>query len=268
MTLTFLKPTTPSRRHLIKLNRKHLRTKPIIKTKLFKLNNSSGRNHSGQITIRHKGNGHKKRYRKIDFYRTTKSIGIITSIEYDPNRNSNLASVFDFTKKTFSYILAPQKLNIGNIVESGIEAELHTGNSLPLFKIPEGSFIHNVSSNLQKKAQFSRSAGTFAILKEKTLNYARIKLSSGREQLIPLQCYATLGILSNEFYFLTRLGKAGQSRWLNKRPTVRGVAMNPVDHPHGGGEGKKSGKKFSPWGKPNKRKIKNRLKNNQIIQKK
>ncbi len=124
---------------------------------------------------------------------------------------------------------------------------------MPLFKIPEGSFIHNITLDLKKKAQLTRAAGTSAILKEKTIDYARIQISSKQEKLIPLECYATLGILSNESYFLTRLGKAGQSRWLNKRPKVRGVAMNPVDHPHGGGEGKKSGKRFSPWGKPKKK---------------
>jgi len=267
MTLTFLKPTTPSQRHLIKLNRKHLRTKPVIKTKLIGLKNSSGRNHSGKITVRHKGSGHKRKYREINFSRTNKTTGIIISIEYDPNRSSNVASVYDFTKKNFFYILAPKKLSIGNIVESGLEAELHTGNSLPLFKIPEGSFIHNIAPTPTKEAQLTRSAGTFSILKEKTSEYARIKLSSGEERLVSLQCYATLGILANEFHFLTRLGKAGQSRWLGKRPTVRGVAMNPVDHPHGGGEGKKSGKGFSPWGKPNKRFLKKRSKNKLIIKK-
>lgn len=260
MTLTFLKPTTPSQRHLVKLNRKHLSKKPIIKTKIKGLKNSSGRNHSGKITIRHKGNGHKKNYREINFFRTNKSTGIVTSIEYDPNRNSNIASIYDFTRKNFFYILAPQKLSVGNIVESGLEAELHTGNSLPLFKIPEGSFIHSISPKPLTKAQLTRSAGTFSILKEKTSNYAKIKLSSGEERLVSLQCYATLGLLSNEFHFLTRLGKAGQSRWLGRRPTVRGVAMNPVDHPHGGGEGKKSGKGFSPWGKPNKRSTKKKHK--------
>ena len=253
MALIFLKPTTPSQRHLIKLNRKQLRRKPIIKTEVLGLKTSSGRNHSGKITVRRRGNGHKRKYRKINFSRTNKSTGIVVSIEYDPNRNSNIASVYDFTKNTFFYILAPKKLSIGNIVESGLEAELHTGNSLPLFKVPEGSFIHNVSPNLGEKAKFTRAAGTFAILKEKTADYARIKLSSKKERLVNLQCYATLGILSNESHFLTQLGKAGQSRWLNKRPKVRGVAMNPVDHPHGGGEGKKSGKGFSPWGKPNRR---------------
>lgn len=268
MTLTFLKPTTPSQRHLIKLNRKHLRKKPIIKSKLSGLKNSSGRNHSGQITIRHKENGHKKKYREIDFFRNDKSIGIVTSIEYDPNRNSNIASIYDFTKNLFFYILAPKKLNIGNIVESGLEAGLHTGNSLPLLKIPEGSFIHNIKPEPAKKAKLIRAAGTFAILKEKTSNYAKIKLRSGEERLVPLRSNATLGILANEFHFLTRLGKAGQSRWLGKRPTVRGVAMNPVDHPHGGGEGKKSGKRFSPWGKPNKNNLKKKIKNKLIIKNK
>jgi len=268
MVLTFSKPTTPSQRHLIKLNRKQLRKEPIIKTEISGLKNSSGRNHSGKITVRRKGNGHKKKYRKINFSRTIRSTGIVVSLEYDPNRNSNIASVYDFTKNVFFYILAPKKLNVGNIVESGLEAELHTGNALPIFKIPEGSFIHSISPNIKKKAQLTRAAGTFAILKEKTLNYARIKLSSKQERLVPIQCYATLGVLSNESYFLTQLGKAGQSRWLNKRPKVRGVAMNPVDHPHGGGEGKKSGKGFSPWGKPNKRAFKKKPKNNLIIKKK
>lgn len=253
MVLKHLKPTTPSQRHLVKLNRKHLRKKPIIKTDVIGSKNSSGRNFSGKITVRHKGNGHKKKYRKIDFSRTTKSTGIVISIEYDPNRNSNIAAIYDFTKNFFFYILAPKNLNVGNIVESGIEAELNTGNAMPIFRIPEGSFIHSISQDVKKqKTQLTRAAGTFAILKEKTSNYARIKLSSKQEKLIPIECYATLGVVSNESYFLTKLGKAGQSRWLNKRPSVRGVAMNPVDHPHGGGEGKKSGKGFSPWGKPNK----------------
>ena len=262
MTLTFLKPTTPSQRHLIKLSRKHLRAKPLIKTKLTGLKSSAGRNHSGKKTVRHKGNGHKRRYRKINFSRTDKAIGIVTTIEYDPNRNSNIASVFNLTTKEFFYILAPQKLNVGNIVESGLEAELYTGNSLPLFKIPEGSFIHNIAPIESKKAQLTRSAGTFSVLKEKTSDYARVRLSSGEERLVSLQCYATLGILANEFNFLTKLGKAGQSRWFGRRPTVRGVAMNPVDHPHGGGEGRKSGKRFSPWGKPKKRSVKKNSKNN------
>lgn len=259
MKLIFSKPTTPSQRHLITLNRKHLQKKPTIKTELIGLQNTAGRNHSGKITVKRKGGGHKKKYRKINFNRTHQSTGIVISIEYDPNRNSDIASIYDFTKNKFYYILAPKNLNIGNIISSGSDVELFTGNSLPIFKIPEGSFIHNISPKIDEKAQITRSAGTFSILKEKTSNYARIKLSSGEEKLVPTECYATLGIVSNELYFLTQKGKAGQSRWLNKRPKVRGVAMNPVDHPHGGGEGKKSGKRFSPWGKP-KKKIKHKKK--------
>lgn len=253
MSLIFLKPTTPSQRHLIKLNKKHLAKNPTIKKKIIGQKVGSGRNHSGKITIRRKGSGHKKKYRKINFSRNYKSIGIVINIEYDPYRTANIASVFDFSKRTFFYILAPKKLTTGNIIESGFEAELHIGNSLPLFKIPEGSFIHNITLNPKKTAQLTRAAGNFSILKEKTRRHAKIKISSKKEKLIPIECYASLGILSNEDYFLTQLGKAGQSRWLNKRPKVRGVAMNPVDHPHGGGEGKKSGKNFSPWGKPNKK---------------
>lgn len=253
MKLTFLKPKTPSQRNFIKLSKKELLKKPIIKTKIIGLKNSSGRNHSGKITVRHKGNGHKQKYRKINFSRTSKSIGIVLGIEYDPFRNSNIASIYDFTQNIFFYMLAPKNLTIGNIVESGLSTELNTGNSLPLYKIPESSFIHNITTTDKKKAQFTRAAGTYAILKKKTVTHAKIRLSSKKEKFIPLQGYATLGVLPNESYFLTQIGKAGRSRWLNKRPSVRGVAMNPVDHPNGGGEGKKSGKKVSPWGKLNKK---------------
>lgn len=248
MALIFLKPTTPSQKNFIKLNKKELLKSPIIKTKILGKKTSSGRNNSGKITIKHKGNGHKKKYRKINFTRTSqKSRGIVLGLEYDPFRNCNIASIYDFMQNIFFYILAPKKLRVGNIVESGLAAQLSTGNSLPLYKIPESSFIHNIAMTGKKKAQFTRAAGTFAILRKKTATHAQIKLSSRKEKFISLESYATLGILSNESYFLTRIGKAGRSRWLNKRPKVRGVAMNPVDHPNGGGEGKKSGKKLSPW---------------------
>lgn len=253
MSLIFSKPITPSQRHLVKLNKEHLAKNPTIKKNVTGQKTGSGRNHSGRITVRRKGGGHKKKYRNIDFFRNYKSIGIVTNIEYDPYRTANIAAVFDFTTRNFFYIIAPKKLSPGNIVESGIEAELNTGNSLPLFKIPEGSFIHNITLNPKKAAQITRAAGSFSILKEKTRKHAKIKISSKKEKIVPIECYASLGIVSNDELFLTRLGKAGNSRWLNKRPKVRGVAMNPVDHPHGGGEGKKSGKNFTPWGKPNKR---------------
>lgn len=267
MELKFLKPTTSSRRHLIKLSKSHLNKKSFIKTEINGLKNSSGRNNSGKITVRRKGKGHSKRYRRINFFRTTRSIGIISSVEYDPNRKASIASVYDFNQNKFFYILAPKRLTIGSIVKSGTESDLYTGNSLSLFKIPEGTFIHNISTNPKTKSQLSRSAGTFSIIKEKTTDYARIKLSSGEERWVPIECYATIGVVSNELYFLTQLGKAGQSRWLNKRPKVRGVAMNPVDHPHGGGEGKKSGKSFTPWGYPNKKGSTSRSKNKLVAKK-
>ena len=254
MKLKFLKPTTSSQRHVIKLNKKNLTKKPLLKTKIKGFKNPSGRNNSGKITIFHKGNGNKKKYRKINFNRTTESTGIVCSIEYDPNRNANIASIYDFSEKKFFYIIAPINLTIGNIVKSGIKADSNNGNSLPLSEISVGNLIFNVSTKKFKSAQISRAAGTFSKLEEKTLKHAKLKLTSGKQKLIPLNSYATIGIVSNEFSFLTQNGKAGKSRWLNKRPTVRGVAMNPIDHPNGGGEGKKSGKNVSPWGKHNKKK--------------
>lgn len=253
MKLKFLQPTTSSQRQVIMLNKKNLNKKPLLKTELIGSKNSSGRNNSGKITVFHKGSGHKKRYRKINFNRTSESTGIVCSIEYDPNRSANIASVYDFSKNKFFYIVAPINLTIGHIVQSGLKANPNNGNSLPLSKISEGNLIHNISTKPFKLAQISRSAGTFSILEEKTLKYAKLKLTSGKNKFIPLDSYATIGIVSNEFSFLIQNGKAGRSRWLNKRPTVRGVAMNPIDHPNGGGEGKKSGKDISPWGKANKK---------------
>merc|ERR1711933_598905 len=149
--------------------------------------------------------------------------------------------------------ILPKNLTIGTIAQSGFDVEPMTGNSLPISKIPEESLIHNISPKTSKKAQISRSAGTFSVLKEKTRESARLELSSGEQRLVSSKCYATIGVVSNEEHSLTKRSKAGQSRWLNKRPTVRGVAMNPVDHPNGGGEGKKSGKGRTPWGKPSKK---------------
>lgn len=253
MALIFSKPTSPSRRFLIKLNREQLTKKSKIKQKIIGTKTTSGRNHSGKITNRQKGAGHKTNYRSINFNRNTISTGIVIGIEYDPNRNSNIASVYDFVNNTFFYMLAPQKLKVGNIVESGLDVDLCTGNSLPIYNIPEGSSIHCVAQDRYKISQITRAAGCSSLVKEKSTTHAKIKLSSKKEKLVDIESYATLGNLSNESYFLTRLGKAGRARWLSKRPKVRGVAMNPVDHPHGGGEGKKSGKRFTPWGRPNKK---------------
>ena len=256
-------PVTPSQRHLIQISNINLTKKPLIKKSIKGLLNSNGRNNTGKITVRHKGGGHKKKYRVINFNRTDESTGIVCSIEYDPNRNTSISSIFDLSLNTFFYILTPKNLKIGDIIESGSNIEPKLGYSLPIDKIPVGSLIHSVAPKTYRPSQFSRSAGAFSYLKEKTLTQSTIELSSSEQKKISPACYATIGVVSNEMIFLTRLGKAGRSRWLNVRPSVRGVAMNPVDHPHGGGEGKKSGKGKTPWGKPVKKgKITRKNKNN------
>lgn len=253
------KATSPSKRHIIRLCNNNLEKKPKLKTKISGLKKSTGKNHSGKITVRHLGGGHKKRYRKINFFRVEDSTGIVCSIEYDPNRNAFIASVYDYLVSDFFYILSPNGLQVGDIVQSGKNiANPHIGNSMPISNLTTGVFIHNVSPKEKTKAQISRSAGTFSIIKEikqqikdnkKTSGWAKISLKSGEHRLLSSNCFATVGTVSNGLYFISQLGKAGQSRWLNKRPEVRGVAMNPIDHPHGGGEGKKSGKSRTPWGK-------------------
>ena len=254
MKLKKVNPTTSAQRNLTRIKNTFLRKKPFIKAQILGLKNSSGRNGAGRITAYHKGGGHKQKYRTIDFYRRKDSAGIVTSIEYDPNRNSNIASVYCFLAQSYFYILAPKNLTIGDVVKSGGNAEVKLGHSLPISKIPVGSFIHNVSVKSKRKGQISRAAGTFCQLIEKTSQRGRILLNSGEQRFLSVNCFATIGIVSNDFFFLTTLGKAGRSRWLNKRPKVRGVAMNPIDHPHGGGEGKTSGGRtsVSPWGKPTK----------------
>lgn len=250
-----VKPTTPSRRQLLRLDdKKVLNKKPILKNKIVGKKNTAGKNHSGKITVYHRGQGVKNKFRQVLLNQTFDFAGIVCSLEHDPNRSAYLASIYDYVNSQFFYIVAPQNLKIGDIVKSGKEIKPSLGSSLPLAEIPIGTPIYNVSTKPKQNAKFSRSAGTFSILKNKTENYAVVELSSGRNKLISLNCIASIGKVSKEFHFLIRLGKAGQSRWMNIRPTVRGVAMNPIDHPHGGGEGKKSGKNLTPWGKPNTRK--------------
>jgi large subunit ribosomal protein L2 len=267
MVLRTKKPVTPSQRQLVQLSQKNLNKKPLLKKYLKGLKNSNGRNNTGRITVRHKGGGHKQKFRTLDFFRTKSSTGIVCSLEYDPNRTANIAAIFDITSQQFSYILAPKNLKIGDIVQSGPNAGTYIGHSLPISKIPVGSLIHNVSPKSKTPAQISRSAGTFSKLTEKTLNHAKIELSSGEQRFISVRCYASIGVVSNQYTFLTKLGKAGRARWLNKRPKVRGVAMNPVDHPHGGGEGKKSGIGRTPWGKPTRGKKTSKTTNKLIIKK-
>lgn len=251
-----------TQKKLIKLSRKNLNKVPLIKSMIKGKKNIAGKNNSGKITVYHKGSGHKKKYRKIDFTRSKDSIGIVTSIEYDPYRTTFVASVYDFLNSKYFYIIAPKNLKIGSIVKSGFSADIKIGHCLALVKIPVGGFVHNVSLKANKKAQLTHSAGTYARLIETTPTYCRIVLSSGIQKFVSSTCQATIGTVSNEFSFFKKINKAGRNRWLNKRPTVRGVAMNPIDHPHGGGEGKSSGGQSSvtPWGKPTKSSKKNNQK--------
>jgi large subunit ribosomal protein L2 len=244
MELQIFKPTSPAIRHFLKL-KKNLAKKPVLKKNLSKLKKNSGR-----MTIQNKRGGHKKRYRQINFNKTENFTGIVYSIEYDPNRNSNIASIFNIKLNSFFYVIAPKDLVIGNIIKSGLEAEKKVGHSMSLRLAPTGCCIFNVSFKSNSVAKISRSAGTYSVIIKKTEKYAQIALSSGAKKLLSLNAFATIGTVSNELFYLTKLGKAGRARWLGLKPTVRGVAMNPVDHPHGGGEGKKSGKRKTPWGKP------------------
>lgn len=260
MNLKTIKPMTPSQRHLIKINNTHLKKNPLLKSKIKGLKNSSGRNNTGKITSYHRGGGHKQNYRKLESIKGDDVIGIVTSIEYDPNRTANIASIYETVTKTYFYMLAPEHLTIGDIIKSGTNAENFIGHSLPIYQIPEGSYIHNISIKKNGPRKISRSAGTYANLIERNAEDCTIMLPSGKLCKLSSHCFATLGIVSNESHISRAINKAGRSRWLNKRPTVRGVAMNPVDHPNGGGEGKKSGKNVTPWGKPNYRRNKIKIK--------
>jgi large subunit ribosomal protein L2 len=252
-TFKKIRPVTPSLRSLKKLKLPFISSLKPIKSKTFFFKKRMGRNQKGMITLRHRGGGHKKLYRSVDFKRLNGS-GIVEAIEYDPFRTAFLARIYEMEEKKRFYILAPKNLCVGAIVRSGLEAEIKLGHSLPLLRIPVGSLIHNISVAPGKIGQYVRAAGTCAQLIQKTKSKARIRLCSGVQRLVPLTSHATLGAVSNENSNLSTLGKAGRNRWYGRRPYVRGVAMNPVDHPHGGGEGKSSGGRPSvtPWGKPTK----------------
>jgi large subunit ribosomal protein L2 len=266
MILKKINPTTSSLRQLKLLNKSHLSKINPIKYNTCGLINSGGRNNLGRITSYHKGGGHKKLYRKIDFNRINLQ-GIVTSIEYDPNRTANIACIYDSIKSKYSYIISPKGLKIGDLIKSGIDANVKIGHSLILDKIPLGSFIHNISLVPGERGKLARAAGNYAQLIQKDKKYAKIKLRSGEQRFIFLNCTATLGVVSNEHHNLISLGKAGRSRWLNRKPIVRGVAMNPVDHPHGGGQGKTSGGRPSvtPWGRPTKGQPTSKSKNKLIL---
>ncbi len=267
MIQKIIKPITLSQRQTV-LFIKNLTKKSPIKKLIKGFQRSNGRNNQGKITIRHRGGGHKRLYRNIEFNRINTE-GIVQAINYDPNRSANIANIFNKKKNKSFYILAPEGLQINTQIQSGSNAELKIGNALPLSKIPIGSIIHNISLMPFSKGKLIRSAGTSAQLVQKlSNNYAKIRLNSGELRLILLTCYATLGIVSNINHKKIKLEKAGRSRWLNRRPHVRGVAMNPVDHPHGGGEGKTSGGRpsVSPQGKITKGKpTRSKKKSNRFI---
>jgi len=247
-------PTSPAIRFRTTLDKKELSTDRPLKRLTRSKNRISGRNNKGRLTVRHRGGGHKRLYRIIDFVRDKRGIpAMVVSLEYDPNRSANIA-LLAYADGERRYILAPDGLAAGASILAGEAADILVGNSLPLKNIPLGTMIHNIELKKGKGGQMARAAGTAAQLLAKEAGYAQIKMPSGEVRKVHLDCYATIGQVGNLNYENVSIGKAGRTRWLGKRPTVRGVAMNPIDHPHGGGEGKTSGGRHpvSPWGLPTK----------------
>lgn len=254
MAIKSYKPTSAGRRHQTCSTFEEITSTTPEKSLLVKLKKTGGRNHFGRVTARHQGGGHKQKYRLIDFRRDKRGIpATVATIEYDPNRSARIA-LLHYIDGEKRYILAPLDLKVGDMVLSGPEADIKPGNCLPLRSIPLGTIIHNIELKIGKGAQLARSAGTFAQLMSKEGKYSQVKLPSGEVRMILQDCYATIGQVGNIDHENVNLGKAGRSRWLGKRPKVRGVAMNPVDHPHGGGEGRTSGGRHpvTPWGIPTK----------------
>ena len=248
------KPTSPGRRFVVQVKNPELKKGKPHKPLLDKKNKSGGRNNKGRITTRHIGGGHKQRYRIIDFKRNKDGLkAVVESLEYDPNRTANIA-LLKYEDGERRYIVAPKSLSVGDQVESGEVVPVKVGNTLPMRNIPMGSVIHCIELKIGKGAQIARSAGTSAQLLAKEGSHVTIRLRSGEMRKVLSECRATLGEVSNSEHNLRSLGKAGAKRWRGVRPTVRGVVMNPVDHPHGGGEGKTSGGRHpvSPWGVPTK----------------
>lgn len=235
------KPVTPGRRGYVSVRRSDLYKGDPYKSLVVPKVNSNGRNNKGRITVRRRGGGHKQNYRIIDWQRNKDNImAKVVRVEYDPNRSSYIALV-QYLDGERRYIILPESLNVGDFIQSGNNVPISIGNCLPLSNIPTGSFVHCVEMKPKKGAQLVRSAGCYAQLLSFTDNYAVLRLKSGELRKILSSCRATIGIVGHSLHNVRKIGKAGRNRWLNKRPTVRGVAMNPVDHPLGGGEGKTSG---------------------------
>ena len=254
MAIAKSKPTSPGQRHVVRVKSEGLHKGGPLRALVDKKSKTGGRNHAGRITTRHKGGGHKQRYRIIDFKRNKDGVvGTVERIEYDPNRTANIALV-KYEDGEYRYIIAPKGVKAGDTVQSGNEAPIAVGNCMTLRNMPIGSVVHCVEMKIGKGAQIARSAGTSAQMIARDGDYATLRLRSGEMRKIHCDCRATLGEVSNTEHNLKKLGKAGAQRWRGVRPTVRGVAMNPVDHPHGGGEGKTSGGRHpvTPWGVPTK----------------
>jgi len=253
MSIRKFKPTSPARRQMSVSTFEEITKKEPEKSLVVSLNKNSGRNSQGRITIRHRGGGAKKKYRIIDFKRNKDGIpGKVAAIEYDPNRSANIALIH-YVDGEKRYILAPYKIKVGDVIESGENADIKIGNALQLKHIPVGTTIHNVELKPGKGAQLVRSAGAEAQLMAKEGKYAQLKLPSGEFRLVSVECRATIGQVGNLDHELITIGKAGRSRHMGIRPTVRGSVMNPVDHPHGGGEGRAPigmPAPSTPWGKP------------------
>ena len=254
MAIVKAKPTSAGRRHVVSVKGQGLHKGAPHRALLEKKSKSGGRNNYGRITTRHVGGGHKQHYRVVDFKRDKDGIPAkVERLEYDPNRSAHLALLL-YADGERRYIIAPRGVEAGDMLQSGVDASIKAGNALPLRNIPVGTVVHCIEMKPQKGAQLARSAGTSAQLVAREGAYATLRLRSGEMRKVPVECRATVGEVGNSEHNLRKLGKAGAKRWRGVRPTVRGVAMNPVDHPHGGGEGRTSGGRHpvSPWGMPTK----------------
>ena len=254
MALKTFNPTTPSQRHHVAVDRSELWKGKPVKALTEGLKQKGGRNNAGRITVRWRGGGHKRRYRVVDFKRRKDDApATVERLEYDPNRTAFIALI-RYPDGEQSYILAPQRLRAGDIVVSGDRVDVKPGNAMPLRNMPLGTTVHNVEMKPGKGGQIARSAGTYVQLVGRDQGYALLRMTSGELRMVRAECRATIGAVSNPDHQNIVIGKAGRNRWLGRKPSVRGVAMNPIDHPHGGGEGKSSGGRHpvTPWGKPTK----------------
>ncbi len=254
MALKTYNPTTPGQRGLVTVDRSGLWKGKPVKGLTEGLTKSGGRNNHGRMTARRRGGGHKRLYRMVDFKRRKFDVpATVVRLEYDPNRTAFIALI-EYEDGELSYILAPQRLTAGDTVVSSERADIKPGNAMPMSSIPVGTIVHNVELKVGRGGQLARSAGTYLQIVGRDAGYALLRLGSGEVRMVRAECMATIGAVSNSDQANTKIGKAGRNRWLGKRPSVRGVAMNPVDHPHGGGEGRTSGGRHpvSPWGKPTK----------------